>query len=249
MKVGDFVGRKKYQKDVLFEIFRIENQVAYLRGVEMRLIADSPLDDLEIMPLEKQQYVDEGQLLREAGRIKGKILHLDGDESYLEICEQKYRELGVKAYCVYMKESDMKDEIVTLLEKYQPDILVITGHDALSKKGDPKRLDDYMHSRDFIETLKKAREYDADKDHLIIFAGACQSYYEMLLAAGANFASSPDRMNIHALDPVYIASQVANESIRHYVDLEKIVKNTSNKEKGIGGIETKGVARKIFPDK
>ena len=82
---------------------------------------------------------------------------------------------------------------------------------------------------------------------LIIFAGACQSYYELLLASGANFASSPSRKNIHALDPVFVVSQIANASIKNYVDLEKIVAKTSNKHLGVGGIDTRGVARKIYP--
>jgi hypothetical protein len=45
----------------------------------------------------------------------------------------------------------------------------------------------------------------------------------MLLASGANFASSPKRMNIHALDPVFIASLVASESVRNYCDIEDII--------------------------
>ena len=86
-----------------------------------------------------------------------------------------------------------------------------------------------------------------DKDALIIIAGACQSYYEMLLVSGANFASSPKRLNIHALDPVYIASLTASENVKNYVDIEKIIDKTSHKQGGMGGIDTKGVARRIFP--
>ena len=102
---------------------------------------------------------------------------------------------------------------------------------------------------DFVEAIRRARLYQDDKDSLIIFAGACQSYYELLLASGANFASSPKRINIHALDPVYIASLIANESVRNYVDVEEIINHTSHKQNGIGGIDTKGVARKIYPTK
>ena len=69
----------------------------------------------------------------------------------------------------------------------------------------------------------------------------------MLLASGANFASSPSRKNIHALDPVFVVSQIANASVKNYVDLEKIVAKTSNKHLGVGGIDTRGVARKIYP--
>ncbi len=31
-------------------------------------------------------------------------------------------------------------------------------------------------------------------DELVIFAGACQSHYEEIIKAGANFASSPHRI-------------------------------------------------------
>ena len=124
---------------------------------------------------------------------------------------------------------------------------MITGHDALRKDKDKADISNYQHSLHFIETIKIARQYQEDKDELIIIAGACQSYYEMLLASGANFASSPKRINIHALDPLYIASLVASENVRNYVDVEDVISKTSHKESGMGGIDTKGVARKIYP--
>ena len=136
---------------------------------------------------------------------------------------------------------------MTLLEKHRPQILVITGHDALRKDKDKSDIHNYQHSYHFIETIKLARSYQADKDELIIIAGACQSYYEMLLASGANFASSPKRINIHALDPLYSASLVASENVRNYVDVEDVISKTTQKESGMGGIDTKGVARKIYP--
>ena len=40
MKIGDYVVRKKYKKDILFEIVDIHNDIYILRGVELRLIAD-----------------------------------------------------------------------------------------------------------------------------------------------------------------------------------------------------------------
>ena len=181
--------------------------------------------------------------------IRGKVLHLDGDEKYLNMCQKKYQQLRIRADCYYMKEEQMKEQVYDLLEKHKPQILVITGHDALRKNKDKSDINNYQHSRDFMETIQNARKYEDDKDALIIIAGACQSYYEMLLASGANFASSPKRINIHALDPVYIASLIANESVRNYVDVEDIINHTTHKQNGIGGIDTKGVARKIYPTK
>ena len=61
MNIGDLVVRKKYQRDIVFEIYRIEKDLAYLKGVEVRLVADSPLDDLEVVDYhyqpEKNQFL------------------------------------------------------------------------------------------------------------------------------------------------------------------------------------------------
>ncbi len=247
MKIGDYVVRKKYNRDILFEIFDIQDNIYYLRGVELRLIADSDREDLELSEI--QPYQNDHFSIERQPMLRGKVLHLDGDEKYLRMCQKKYQELRIRADCYYMKEYEMKDKVFELLEKHKPQILVITGHDALRKNKDKTDIDNYQHSRDFMETIQNARQYEDDKDALIIIAGACQSYYEMLLASGANFASSPKRINIHALDPVYIASLIANESVRNYVDVEEIINHTSHKQNGIGGIDTKGVARKIYPTK
>ena len=245
MKIGDYVVRKKYNRDILFEIFDIQDNIYYLRGVELRLIADSDREDLELSEI--QPYQNDHFSIERQPMLRGKVLHLDGDEKYLRMCQKKYKEFNINVHGYYMKENEINDKIIPLLEKHKPQILVITGHDALRKNKDKTDIDNYQHSRDFMETIQNARQYEDDKDALIIIAGACQSYYEMLLASGANFASSPKRINIHALDPVYIASLIANESVRNYV--EEIINHTSHKQNGIGGIDTKGVARKIYPTK
>ena len=247
MKIGDYVTRKKYNKDIIFEIFDIIDDIYYLSGVELRLIAYSEVEDLELSEI--QPYLDDTFSIDRLPMLRGKVLHLDGDQKYLNMCEKKYNDLRIRADCYYMKESAMKDSVMGLLEKHKPQILVITGHDALRKDKDKTDINNYQHSKDFMETIQNARMYEDDRDALIIIAGACQSYYEMLLASGANFASSPKRINIHALDPVYIASLIANESVRNYVDVEEIINRTSHKQNGIGGIDTKGVARKIYPTK
>lgn len=247
MNIGDYVVRKKYNRDILFEIFDIKDNTYYLRGVELRLIADSEIDDLELSDV--QLVADDDFSIERQPMIRGKVLHLDGDQKYLNLCEKKYKDLRIKADCYYMEESEMPDRVVGLLEKHKPHILVITGHDALRKNRDKSELNNYQHSQDYALAIKNARMYEDDKDALIIIAGACQSYYELLLACGANFASSPKRINIHALDPVYIASLVANESVKNYCDIEDIIDHTSHKQSGMGGIDTKGVARKIYPTK
>ena len=62
--------------------------------------------------------------------------------------------------------------VYTLLKIYKPDILVITGHDGMIKKGtDYYDLYNYRNSKYFIETVKEARRYDKENEKsLVIFA-------------------------------------------------------------------------------
>src|SRR5690606_35734653 len=108
-------------------------------------------------------------------------------------------------------------------------------------------LDSYKNSLHFIRAVRVARQYERNRDSLSIVAGACQSHFEALLQAGANFASSPGRVMIHALDPVQIASRISYTSIRDTVDMEDIIKHTVSGLKGIGGIESKGSYRVGLP--
>ncbi|HAZ37460.1 MAG TPA: sporulation peptidase YabG, partial [Clostridiaceae bacterium] len=99
----------------------------------------------------------------------------------------------------------------------------------------------------FIEAVKKAREYEKSYDDLIIFAGACQSFYEALIDSGANYASSPGRVLIHAMDPVLVCEKVAFSSIGKLVSPQEIMENTITGSKGIGGLETRGKYRELSP--
>lgn len=47
IKKGDYVTRKSYNHDTLFKVINIENGIYYLKGVEVRLLADSLIDDLK----------------------------------------------------------------------------------------------------------------------------------------------------------------------------------------------------------
>lgn len=83
----------------------------------------------------------------------------------------------------------------------------------------------------------------------MIFAGACQSHFESLIRAGANFASSPSRVNIHALDPVYIVAKISFTPFMDRINVWEVLRNTLTREKGLGGIETRGVLRIGMPYK
>lgn len=256
--VGDLVTRKSYNNDTLFKIISIEGEYAYLKGLNVRLYADSTLDDLNRVDGEDNRNDDEtfdkevGDLL-DLDRssyfyLPGKVLHVDGDEEYLNRCLKFYEKMRVQAYGLALREEVISTEIVNYLKKLKPDILVITGHDFFYKnRKDIKNIENYKNSKYFAEAIKKAREYERSHDKLFIVAGACQSDYEELIKAGANFASSPKRVNIHALDPAVVATSIALSSRDKPMDIIKIIARTKYKEEGIGGIITNGTMYTGYP--
>ena len=44
---GDIVSRNSYSNDTLFKIIRIDGDLAYLKGLDVRLYADSMISDLK----------------------------------------------------------------------------------------------------------------------------------------------------------------------------------------------------------
>ncbi|HLR08591.1 MAG TPA: sporulation peptidase YabG [Bacillota bacterium] len=181
-------------------------------------------------------------------QLPAQVLHIDGDASYLRKCIDLYRRIGLHVHGVHLHEKEMPFQIEYLIKKIRPDMIVITGHDAFSKnKGTKNDLQAYRHSRDFAEAVRHARETVPHLDQLIIFAGACQSHFETLIRAGANFASSPSRINIHALDPVYIAAKIAYTPFMEKVDVRDVLRNTLTGEEGLGGVETRGLLRIGMP--
>ncbi|MBT2668217.1 sporulation peptidase YabG [Bacillus sp. ISL-4] len=183
-------------------------------------------------------------------QIPGRVLHVDGDASYLRKCMDLYQKFSIPVNGIYCSEKEMPQRIGGLLDHYRPDILVVTGHDAYSKsKGPISDINAYRHSKDFVQTVREARRRVSHLDQLIIFAGACQSHFESLIQAGANFASSPSRVNIHALDPVYIVGKISFTPFSEHIHVWDVLRNTLTGEKGLGGIETKGVLRTGLPFK
>ncbi|WP_408008870.1 sporulation peptidase YabG [Pseudalkalibacillus sp. A8] len=283
IQVGDIVGRRSYQCDLLFRVVTIseDQSIVELAGEDMRLIADAPMDDLVVMNRDEQQQIkrkiiekekssfrlfrQDYQLLRHKMeysatggydknnsyfKLPGKVLHVDGDPYYLNKCLELYKKLNVPVYGIHMKEAEMPEKVPALLEEVGPDILVITGHDAYSSsKGDKNDLQAYRNSKYFVRTVKDARKKNPNLDQLMIFAGACQSHFESLIRAGANFASSPSRVNIHALDPVYIVSKVSFTSFIDRINVWEVLRNTITGDEGLGGVETTGFLRTGMPIK
>ena len=99
----------------------------------------------------------------------------------------------------------------------------------------------YRNSKYFIQTVKEARRYDKEENkHLVIFAGACQSYFEAIISAGANFASSPARILIDFLDPLVVAEKVAFTERYKYITIDDIAKELRDGKKGVSGIGANG---------
>ena len=251
-KVGDLVTRISYNNDIVFRIVDIQNNIYYLKGTNVRLSADRPKEDLlkcdeekindSFLPvLEEYRTLDRNEYFY----LPGKILHIDADNEYLEKCMNFYKKNKIKAYGVFLKEEDLQDNITKYLDMYNPDILVITGHDAYFRK--KREGNNYKNTENFVNAVKEARKFEKSHEKLLIIAGACQSNYEELIRAGANFASSTKRINIHALDPAIIAGSLSFSDKSKSINLINILEKTKYGSDGIGGIITNGTMYIGYP--
>lgn len=195
IKKGDIVGRRSYGKDIFFIVDKILNtrmnkQFAILKGLNIRIMADSPIEDLEI--ISRQEVMNsirladldlENRIQKNKHRNKineklirqkiytGKILHLDGDKKYSEKSARYYNKMGLNAIVKNIAENRQSKVVVPLLNKHNPDILIITGHDAMLKNGSNyNNIYNYRNSRHFMNTVKEARTWGKNSDKLVIFA-------------------------------------------------------------------------------
>lgn len=259
--IGDFVTRKSHNHDMVFKIKDINSNLAILQGINIRLVADATLDDLEIckdcfddLTKEDRKLLKNMEECIDLNRdsyfyLPGKILHIDADKDYLDRCIKFYKDMNLVCYGIVSSEDKIHLKILEHLEDINPDVLVITGHDAYyeSDSGDYTSVSNYKNSENFVKAVKVARKYEKDHEKLIIIAGACQSDYEELIKAGSNFASSPRRINIHALDPAIVASSICLSKKSEPIDLMGILKRTKYGTDGIGGIITNGTMYVGFP--
>lgn len=255
-KIGDYVTRNSYDNDIVFEIIDIRDDIAYLKGVNMRLIANSPLNDLVIDNSEREDdFFNKisSECLFDGDRsdyfyLPAKVLQIDADESYLEKCLEFYKKNKIMAFGKVMKEEDMSKNISKYLEEYKPDVLVITGHDAYKKGSlDDKDINSYKNTKYFINAVNEARKYEKSHEKLLVIAGACQSNYEELIKAGADFASSPKRINIHALDPAIIATSLSLLEKNKEVNLIELLSKTRYGSDGMGGLKVNGLMYVGYP--
>ncbi len=252
---GDYVTRNSYGNDTYFKVINIKDGVAYLKGVEVRLYADATLEDLRKEEEVKEEDVIDEIDIRDDELTRGeyfylpaKVLHIDADEDYLQRCLKFYKRNGILAAGKKINEKNIYEQIPLLLKECKPDIVIITGHDAyLKKKGNVKDINNYKNSLYFVKAVKAARNYEKSHEKLVIIAGACQSDYEELIKAGANFASSPKRINIHALDPAIIASSIALTERNKEINLKELLDKTKYKEDGMGGLMCNGLMYVGYP--
>lgn len=247
-KKGDFV--KLLNEKEIYVIDDIKDKEIRIKGYTHRIVKIVNLDDIKYAEEEeieqentyakniknkliKNQSQRSGQVV-----LYGRILHIDGDKDFLESCISLYKEMKIPADGIYIHESDVKNKIENILLKTTPDIIVITGHDVYNGKG-IKDLKNYENSQHFIDAVRVIRQHFG-ADSIVVIVGACGSHFEALIASGANFSSSPKRINIHTYDPAIIAIKVATTSCNRIVDFNQILEYIENKRAAFGGVETKG---------
>ena len=254
MNKGDIVARISYNLDVIFIISDIVGEIAILQGLYVRLVADSPLNDLkiiaenEIKKIENEYQSYQRSIINnyknKIGHITGKILHLDSDSSYLNKCMDLYKSLNIYAVGKVLNECDFSTVIIDYIKQYRPNIVILTGHDSFNNK-EIKDLKNYKNSINFLNAVIKIREIYS-LDDICIFAGACGSNFEVLIAGGANFASSIDRSNIEAYDPAIVGILAAITPLNQIIDIKNVYNYSKMNKKSIGGIETYGKMRLLM---
>lgn len=248
LKVNDKVIYIKDKKKIIYIIKEIFQDEAFIKGLNYRISLFVKISDLKEASLEeenqekellKKYYVLASNKERSPKKyLLGKILHIDGDKEYLDKCMELYNEIGVYAYGVFLEERKMPELIGEYLDKINPDIIVITGHDLYNQQG-LKNIENYTNTKYYMETVKVIRKRKSSYECCVI-AGACQSNYEALIASGADIASSPKRINVHTFDPAVFAIKVATTSFLKTIDYNEIYKKIENGRNAFGGVETLG---------
>lgn len=252
--IGDLVVVINDVNNYIYKIQSIADKIC-LVGYSYRLIRYVTSDEIEKVPsdlLIKEEnnnkktieYIKSASKIRNPKAVFGRILHIDGDIDYLNSCLDLYKEVGIYAEGIYIPEKEVYLRIEKLLLDTTPDIVVITGHDAFNGN-DKTSIDSYENSKYFIKTIRAIRKHYL-LDSVVIIAGACASHFEALIASGANFASSPKRINTHTYDPAVVAIKVASTPITKLVNFDNILRYIENGRDAIGGVETKGKMRLLL---
>lgn len=233
---------------ILYEVMSKKDGFATLRGVYFRkkiIVRESEIE--KTIKNKKDDTLIEcnkfkTRVQKESKNILGTVLHIDSDKEYIEKCLKLYKDVGVYCYPLLIEERDLKRKIKNTELSFIPDVIVITGHDVFNDKN-KKDLSNYKNSKYYMEGVLVARE---KYPNAVIISGACQSHYEALIASGANFASSPERINIHVYDPAIIAIAVCSTNCVHVVDFLGLKKYIEKASSAFGGIKTKGKMKTMY---
>lgn len=160
IKKGDIVARKSHNLDILFSVENIIRSsngtcIAILKGITIRIVADAYIEDLVVLDTKEVddnlrsldvRIEDRINRLLKIGKEKtkdnektfqnintGKILHLDGDKLYSEKSARYYKKVGLNAVVKNIPENKQHLLVKEYINKYNPDILVLTGHDRYDK--------------------------------------------------------------------------------------------------------------------
>ena len=105
-EIGSLVTRNSHGNDLIFTITDIIDDVYYLKGLNIRLVADATKDDLKKYEdgdiEDEKEFLDRIKPVNDLDRndyfyLPGKILHIDGDKEYLDRCLDYYEKANIWA--------------------------------------------------------------------------------------------------------------------------------------------------------
>ena len=66
--------------------------------------------------------------------------------------------MNIYAWGIYIKEKEIENKIIDIIQEVKPDIVVITGHDYYNNQG-IKDLSNYKNTSHFIDALRIIRKH------------------------------------------------------------------------------------------
>lgn len=205
IKRGDIVAKKSSNSNILYSVEKITKDLngrnmAILKGIIVRIVEATYLDNLIIIDNDKLddslRSLDvkiedriNSFLKKEKGKNKekernfqninsGKILHLDGDKLYSEKSLRYYKKMGLNAIVKNVPENKQHLLVKDYINKYNPDILVLTGHDGMIKTGIKYGdINNYRNSKYFAQGVLEARKIYPSSNRLAIFARCMSKFF------------------------------------------------------------------------
>src|SRR5699024_11919794 len=85
--------------------------------------------DYQLMK-DKREYQSGDGYQHTAGffQLPAKVLHVDGDRTYLRKCTELYNRVGLEVHGVYVDEKEMMHKVSSLLDDFQTDFFVFMGY-------------------------------------------------------------------------------------------------------------------------